>query len=528
MKERLEKLIQRLHAQQSGAIALLLLAAILILFMCALVIYDAGQAAADKMDVQIGTDSAAFSHTVVKARGMNMISYANTIKRMIFSYLATYVNAWVAIIVKWLYYASRCFRWLPDLGACWKWAEALPLIITEGIELFTANFPSMGAPPFGGSDGRSRAELRALENYQQYMVAITPWWAYVEGAVRGMTNGALMTAAWPPPGSVLTEIKSAVAGYIGSFDGAFGTNIMASMPSVTTNVDALPIDRRDNDNTWSSVSDPYNFGSSSGAMLEYCQHYAFSLEAIVTGLQTYLMSDDEPDGWKTLFIPLQAFGSVGCFFAAWAYRNDYYVDYRIKSDFDSRSGQSNAGRRQKWLAATSSTHLGYIPHSGRNDDSKERQKYTYISQEAGLNDIVYGNEGYFALARSELVFKQPFEETAWANSFLNNWGSIGRGIAHRAGLHEEPDMWSPRWKSKNRPLILPGEQFGSAIQGSNAGLNTVINDTVPFLALGSLIGIVGPQGGDPPFSVGSAAHDFAYLLRLGTTFDSSKLQGLAK
>ena len=44
--------------------------------------------------------------------------------------------------------------------------------------------------------------------------------------------------------------------------------------------------------------------------------------------------------------------------------------------------------------------------------------------------------------------------------------------------------WKPTWKAKNRPLILPGETFGSAVNSPAAGLNTVINDTIPLLALG--------------------------------------------
>lgn len=79
---------------------LLLLAAFLILFMMAMTLFDAGVAANDKMKVQVAADSASFSHSVVKSRSMNMISYANIIKRMFYSYLATYVNAWVAILAQ--------------------------------------------------------------------------------------------------------------------------------------------------------------------------------------------------------------------------------------------------------------------------------------------------------------------------------------------------------------------------------------------------------------------------------------------
>jgi hypothetical protein len=77
-------------------------------------------------------------------------------------------------------------------------------------------------------------------------------------------------------------------------------------------------------------------------------------------------------------------------------------------------------------------------------------------------------------------------------------------------------------------VILPGEAFGSPINNSATGFGTVVRETAPFIALGSLIGITG-MGNDPPFSPMSATRDFAYLMRSGQTFNAtSELQGLAK
>lgn len=526
MLQRIHDFVGRFHAEQSGAIALLLLASMLILLMTSLIIYDAGQSAQDKMDTQIGADSAAYSHTVVKARSMNMIAYANTIKRMIFSYLATYVNAWLAILARWAYHASRCFRIFPDISSCITWGLAIPMIIAEGIEFIATNGPAMGAFGMGGQSARSVAELKALENYSQYMFAITPWWAYVEGVSRGITNGAMITGAWPPPGSVVTEVKAAVASIVGTIDSILGTNVMGQLPSFTTNVDVLPINRRDRDSTWLSTNAPYLFpdGGSFEYDFEYCRHYAFSLEALTTGAQTYLRSYEHPRGWKNWFAPLQLTGSVGCFFAAWNYRTfaepeGAFYDWRIKKRF--------SNNRRAWASATSSLHIAYTPRAGRNSDTGGRRKYGFLSQEAQFNKSLYANEGYFAMARSELVYKQPFDVLNSVNSFFGGFPGIGNIVNDRLGIQHEPDMWSPRWKTKNRPVMLPGETFGSAIQGTSAGLNTVINDTVPFLALGSLIGLV-PAGNNPPFSIPSAVKDFAYLLRVGQTFQTGQLQGLVK
>lgn len=517
MKQRLHTLFQRLHAQQSGAIALLLLAAILILFMSALVIFDTGQAAADKMEVQIGTDSAAFSHSVIKARSMNMLAYSNTVKRMIFSYLATYINAWLAIILLMAYHAAKCFKIFPNVSSCITFFKGVPMVVAEGLELFFANAPSMSVWPLWDGQGRSRAELMSLENYQRYMIAITPWWAYVEGVTRGMTNGALVTAAWPPPGSVVSEVKAAVASVAG---GA----LTSYLPSITTTVDALPVSRRDGDSTWTFSLGPFSFSAEMGGTLEYCMHYMGSLESLVTGIQTYITSNDDPTRWKETFAFMHLLPSIGCFLSGLNYRDSgglgaYFQDYRLKKQYDTK---------QKWLGATGSTHIGYIPHAGRNAMDGDRQKFGYVSHEAVVDRSIFANEGYFAMARSEIVYKQPFDVLGSVANFTGtHLGVLGEALNHRFGIQHEPDMWSPRWKSKNRPLILPGEQFGSTIHGTEAGLNTVVNDTVPFLALGAFVGLVDVNG-DPPFSVGSAVNDFLYLLRSSSTFNAARIQGLPK
>jgi hypothetical protein len=525
MIDRIRSTIGRIHAEQSGAIALMLLASILILFMTALVIFDAGTAAQDKMDVQIGADSAAFSHSIVKARSMNMIAYANTVKRMIFSYLATYINAWLAILARWAYHASRCFRIFPDISSCITWALAIPMIIAEGIEFIVTNMPTMGGWPLWMGDApRSRSEIKALENYQEYMFAITPWWAYVEGALRGMMNGAMITAAWPPPGSVLSGINSAIAPIIGPLDGALGTNVMGMLPGSTSHTDVLPISRRDIDDTWNNVNDPWNYDNDMGFghARRYCEEYDGSFEWFTTGAQTFITGmGDDPDGWEWTFAIMHIIPwSVGCLFASWSYKDDNFVDWRLKS--------SNGNNKQNWLAATGSLHIAYLPRAGRNDSSTgERQKYMYMSREATLSNN-FKNEGYFGMARSEIVYKQPVNWVNPLESLISSIPIFGSLLTNRLGINHEPDMWSPRWTSKNRPVTLPGERFGSAISTTTVGLNVVTRDAVPFLALGSLIGLVGPQGGDPPFSIPSAVRDFYYLLRAGQTFGTSQIEGIPK
>lgn len=509
-----QQLLRRAHREQSGAVMLLCLAAVLILFMLSLVVYDAGQGVQDKIDVQIGADSAAFSHTVVKARAMNTIAYANTIKRMLFSYLATYVNGMVAILIMWAWHAARCFKVFPNFSSCAQFFGALPMVIAEIVELFSTNAPTLGIPFIGGSSSsRSRVELVALENYQRYMFSIAPWWAYGEGVLHGTRNGAMLTAAWPVP-------DPSLAG--------------------ASHIDTLPISRRDKDNAWASVSAPWNnWGASNSSghgwsdHLDYCfdvgnhgaDAYFLSMESIVTGLQTLLASDDKPRGWKVLFIILHGTGSLGCLVAGYSYRDDSYLDWRIHPKFQ--------GNQQRWLQGSSSLHVAYNPRAGRNSDSGERQKFGFIHHEPTFSDD-FKNEGYFAAARSELVYKQAFGFLNSGHSFidrltggLNILGfNVGNILNRRAGAEYDPNMWSPRWKARNRPIMLPGETFGSPIGSSN--MATAMEDVAPYLRLALYNGLTS-DGNPPPWSAASAENDFNYLIRAGQGFSNSAImQGIGK
>lgn len=532
MLMKLQDYVGRIHANQSGAVMLLLLAAFLILFMTAMVIFDAGRAAQDKMDVQIAADSAAFSHSAVKSRSMNMIVYANIIKRMVFSFLATYANAWAAIVIEMAARAAGCFRFIPNPVDCYEFGMGVPMVVSEGIEFFYTQDPNLMGIVNPSGDPRSEVELVALETYQQYMHSITPWWAYVEGASRAMGNGALMSGSWPPPGSVASKIKQKVSQYVGTVDWVLGSTFINIFPNFSNDVDALPIQRRDKDELWMDAIGPFKYTFDNGtfvAGVEYCLEYALSMEAIITGLQTYQTSYSHPDGWKTIFVGLQAVPAIGCLVAALAYNDDGYLDWKIKESLtDTPIIDFNVGTLDKWLKSTAALSIAYKPRAGRNDNAEGRRKFRFMGDryEANLNAQLYKNEGYFAIARSEFVYKQPLDEIP----FLSTISELPI-ISSRLGLQNNPDMWSPRWKAKNRPIILPAESFGSAVQYRNgtkkAGLDTVINDTIPLLALGSMVGLV-PVGQSEPFTLSSGLNDLLYLYRVGKTFTPENLDGISK
>lgn len=94
-------ILKRLHNEEGGAVALLMLAAVIIVSMLSWIIYDAGIATRNKVNVQASADAAAFSQASVKARSMNMMAYTNIAKRSIWAVQSLYPA-----------YLSSTYRWI--------------------------------------------------------------------------------------------------------------------------------------------------------------------------------------------------------------------------------------------------------------------------------------------------------------------------------------------------------------------------------------------------------------------------------
>lgn len=504
--ERLQ--LKRLHNDQSGAVALLLLAAFLILFMLAMVLYDTGKSARDKMDVQIAADNGAYSHSIVKARTMNMVAYSNTIKRMIYAYANVYATGWAALLAQFALDASQCFRLIPNPAACVRWGKGLVMIITEGIEAAVTNIPQM-IP--GGS--RAQSEIAALGRYQSYMIGITPWWAYVENIMRANTSGAMLSTAWPPPPGNLTAIADKLTDYAGMADEYLGTSIMDLIPAHTKATDGLPLKRRDADSD----------ALIAAGHTSYCIEYVGSYEQLALSIQ-YLAQTKNIGTMKLFFTGMSIVPAIGCIVAGLIYGDDV-LDYKIAGGAAGlelfRPNTSNRPS-DKWLGATGSTTLTYKPRAGRNADSGDRSKLNFLKEDySGVSaSPLYRNEGYFALARSEIVY----QDTSIPGNLISNFAAPdSKWAGALKSLTARPNMWSPSWTGRLRPVALPGESFGSSTHGGNAGLNEMFFDMAPFLLVGSLIGLV-----DDDFSYSSAAQDIFYLHRATQGFNAGNMEGIAK
>ncbi len=473
--------IRALHKDQSGAIFILLLAGFLILFMVGLSLTDTIIATQDKMAVQVSADTASYSHAVIKARTMNTIVYANIVKRMYYSYAAVYYNGWTAVVAIGIAEGIIC---AVSLGSkCDGLIEVAVLAVVEGIEAAATSNPTLGA---------LYSEIKGIEKYQEYMTSIVQWWAYIEGIIRGSNNGAMVTTSWPPPPTIADEIKTAVV----LIAGFFGANSI--LPRVSLHTDGLPVTRRpDNDN--------------------YCSEHRGSWEHAILAIQSVLFSDSDvgtiPYSFN-LLVGIANVANLGCL-GADAEFGPEYLDWRITDEL--------TANKNKWAQSTSNISIAYRPHAGRN--TTDREKYDYLSSD-NTKSARYENEGYFAFSRSEVVYAPTFSEES-----LNFAGpGVGSLLSGIVGNSETPDMWSPRWKAKNRPFLVPGETLMSAFDDAPANLSTVVDDSVPLLVLSGLV--AGLLGGDG-FDIQSGGNDLLYLIHTGGTagvggFTEQNLQGVPK
>lgn len=190
----LAKLHERLfsfHQDQGGAVALLCFAALLILFMVGLVVYDSGLVARTKVDVQMSADTAAYSSAAVKARSMNMIAYGNIGKRTAAGIHNMFLLQPAAYIAWWVSQCSRCCcGWFCGCwSACFNCAGNAPLIPAAAIEEIMIIFRK----------GDIVKNMEQITKFQKDLMEYSGYWALGEAMIRGFRNEAHAVGSFPEP-----------------------------------------------------------------------------------------------------------------------------------------------------------------------------------------------------------------------------------------------------------------------------------------------------------------------------------------
>lgn len=456
----MHNLLNRLHREERGAIVLLLLAAFLIVFMTALVLYDTGRSARDKMDVQIAADTAAYSQAAVKARSMNMIAYANVAKRTFHAFDTMYTSAYLGMITAQAGYSAACAAgWvIGNLPACKKAVEGLLYIAGETIELLATNLVTMGAWVGGGP--YAAQEVRNLNAYQTYLKDVGPWWGWSENLTRGMRNGATMTSAWPPPPGNLADINSAWVSVSTFLDTYLNTDIYKFYPSLGKK-DKLPI--KQHKDIWGHVT--------------FCASTATSLEYLWMWGEHYVRSSGFAKDVASVLAGVLA-TPLGCLASSMIYGDDV-----LPFELDPASSYASTGDTNTdpaWLQATSNITFSYKMDLKRLNS--DRNNYNYVNKEYGTNiPLVKGGGGYFSVARSEISYDSGIVSDV-IGSVVGSAGvssAFGQLLGGARDVLDQPGMYAARWTARMRPMELNGEDSPHF-----AGM---FKDVLPYMLLSSPI-----------------------------------------
>lgn len=538
LRERLRVLLERLHRQQDGAIAMACLAGLLIIFMTAMAMYDAGQAAQDKVDVQVGSDTAALSHASTKAKGMNMIAYSNITKRVLYGYNTIYTAAFLALVEATSYYifqaAKNAKSAISSIPACITLIGcAVPItfatkavsnalaaiegviqLVLELIEFIGVTGPRLFGIPTGGDVGRSIVEVTALDYYQEYTKKMNPWWSWGEAVTRGMRNGSTLVGTWPIPEGKASKLRDKIR---------FGMNainsIFPSLPGAddiigTTNKkDSLPIEQ---------IPQAVNLGpffSGIGIprmaahaklcggmfltpefwlMQYYLDHWRPS-EGLWDNNDSLLGTRKKP---RTLVTGLELLQlPVGCVIASLSLGHEV-LPWNIKSSVSGNPISFGGDTKNEWLSASSNVAFGYRRGNGRFDDSGQRSKLAFIPKDYNLagGGVFFRNDGYWSVSKAEIVYDAGFltdiganaQDSVDASAVPGIFGSLlNRALGVINDWFNEPTMWAPRWTSRMRPLALPRED-------AHQDMDKMFHDMLPFMALTTPLALAYGDGGSFP------------------------------
>ncbi len=518
------------HRDDSGAVAMLCLAAVLALMLIAWVILDVQKSTRDKVMLQGAADTAAFSHAAVEARTMNMISYANIAKRSVVGIHSLYPGMFFAYTLWLAGQAADCFKIWPNPSACIKFFANAPQWAREFLDDHVKYSGSPTNPYVGGvfqtiqdvvgwitdkvgidfgidmtsgmsggnSDSAYGKDVQALDNYQSYMRHITPWWAWSEQLSRAWRNGASTAASFPPPPGDITVTLSSVQNLINTINGvlaAFGASTIDL--TVYHGNDNLPVSK--SSYSWHNwlcqmfmgaqdcgLSDLSGFsGASSLATLG---NESFILEHILNAALHYKNSSKGAKSGMVMAVgPTVGFATVGIQYSRLAfgeYADPHTIDTGLIND------------EADWLEHTSNLVFAYSNDPKRMNE--DRAKLSVPSQEYELSgsivdELMYGASGYWTMSKSEITFN-------------------GQGW--------NPDMWHPSWTARMRPVHLPDE-----FEDAGYNMNVAYNQALPYLALSAQVASV---NGNPVNSILNSIRDFAMMELSSAAMGPSTIEGVAK
>lgn len=468
-------MVARLHRSESGAVALLCLAALLILFMAVLVMFDASKATQAKTDVQIGADTAAYSAGATGARAMNMVAFANVGKRTAVGIHNMYVyeyNAYKSWVDQMCGCCCNCtFCACPDLKCCFNCSgnkvSLLPL-----FEMIDMILYALGNDLF--------KNLEELHAFQEELAEIGKVWGVSEAQVRGVRNNANMMVVWPDPiqsDDSYTKLPIELSDY--KSESCLTPLVPFNQRNPTTNWTTAEFlvnwrvltDRSISSPLWASDGPSEVAGGT--AYKHYTPATARAAQACA-GLDNILF----------------AFGH-----GIWALIAQLMVPDEAAPMFVDVADSSNP-----WLSGDDQLRMSYMLYSYKHVPDlgrKLRENYNFMGapryQYQRAETAQYPETGLWGMARGEFYFPPPNQPD------MNNSG--------------EHEMWlfHPGWMGKLRPIMLPYESTDIANQSWEIEMDEMVQESLPTGV--GLANTVFSISGVPGYDSSGFTADQQYLLQ---------------
>lgn len=401
---------------EGGAIMLLGLAGVMILMMLAWVLWDAGKMGRHKLTVQAAADTAAYSQAAIKARAMNNLAYANIAKRSVVGIHSQYNALWKSYNQWFQIQVALCIA--GDDSACQKVSDNQPIIDAERSNDFQTYRDELGEQYY-------LQDLIALDNYQRYTHALTPWWGWSEAVLRAARNGAGMAASFPAPQGrpkstpILDSITDQVISRVGA----------SPLVKYTGHRDMLPV----------KISDyRYMLGTGMSSGMSF-------MDSEYGNNNKIHKQNSEADAASQMVIN----GARSHFSSAvTGYSQSIFGDYGKPWKLYRTTNPAY------WTAWTSNLVITYR----RKEElfGEMRGKYGTVPKDYELDDEEkFRHTGYWGMARAEISFQDS---------------------------SQEPTLWHPQWTARMRPVALPGE-----FQRSGLEMAAIYHDMIPYLALSGII-----------------------------------------
>ncbi len=609
---------QRVHRHEGGAMALLALAAILIVVMVGLVLFDAAELGTEKTHIQTATDASAYSQATVEAQTMNMVAFANVGKRMTIGMVNTYLNivqwlTWIGQIATILEYVSyvlyivpgmqkvadalrrassaaqdlqeqeehtrsgnvqsrwtftggtqqggregaiadktskchyerlRCFgSGCSSRTSCswccardyddspteiWEWAAPItdqPLLLPPYNLMGCGKWALPPFNPLSCADGDIYEwsplalvenyygrDLLGYDNYQRYILSVAPYWAWTEGASRGLLNAAPVTISFPMPDfdqDQAAELEMPVhrgefedtCERVDSHDRGFtqpmGLDYLIS-------------------NTLGAVE-----GVVSGGNFDFASFMGEIVAILVAG--TFAFEVDPPTNWafgqffprpwedlctdvtQELFADASGGGGIDRFWGGGG-GGDYVSSFRQYGE-PYLINEYDWGDESEWLLDSSNLMFGYRPNASRMNQGRDK---FFVGGDHTFGDGIdeFTGGGTWAVSRGEMSFQDG-----------------------------EPNAWSPAWAARLRPVALPGEwesyanlQIADAFEDISGGLNNPANSP---LARATITAHAADQQEDlisHPHDdfLGDVIDEFGAIMMAVEGMTDERMEGLAK